>query len=265
MRHILNILIISVLLSCSPKPNGQEKKLDKFEIPTIIQTENIDSVTYFVNRSLSETRGEFISKYKFSESITISEKQDTSLLQDFIWEYFRPYDDSLATDGFQLKTDYKTTFAHRSCWGDFGHYFPVFVVNETNETKLFLGKVGSMFAIQEALDSSRQWRPIESNAFEFCGNAYWGLKVHPKEFVLFVMPKYSGDFETLLRVRLKIGDNIYVSQPYKGTINPNQFYLKRNDRKQIKNDPVRSIKYEFYGAIPKECDMGELKTVTANK
>ena len=47
--------------------------------------------------------------------------------------------------------------------------------------------------------------------------------VHPNESVAFLLRKFEGDFETRLRVRLRIGTCWYWSKPFSGRINKNQF------------------------------------------
>lgn len=139
-------------------------------------------------------------------------------------------------------------------------YFPVYVVNETSRTKLFIGKDSYVFGIQEAIDTSKwvsgEWRPIESRGNDFCGNGYFGLKIHPGEFVMFLVPKYEGSEKQTMRVRLQIGESIYISHSYEGTFNLKQFDVKKEswiyDRLQV--DKSSTIQWMFYGATPKGFD-----------
>jgi hypothetical protein len=124
--------------------------------------------------------------------------------------------------------------------------------------KIFIGKDNYVFAIQEASDTSDgvRWYPIEGKGFDFCGNGYFRRKIQPKEFIMFLFPKYSGLEEIMLRIRLKIGDDLIISKPFKGKINRNQFNLKRdswfyNNLKETKGSSVNGI---FYGAFPKDID-----------
>lgn len=114
-----------------------------------------------------------------------------------------------------------------------------------------------MFAIQEALDDNGDWRPIEGRGFDFCGNGYWGLKIHSNEFMTILFPKYAGDFKTKIRVRIKNHDIIYVSRPFEGTINKKQFYFgKDRDYHYCEDDKNKTgaIQHVFYGSIPLELD-----------
>ncbi|MBK6839003.1 MAG: hypothetical protein IPG90_12750 [Bacteroidetes bacterium] len=101
--------------------------------------------------------------------------------------------DTLRTDGFEIYSDYKTKVSKIDYTGMKGKYFyPVYLVNHTPTTKVMIGKDSYVFAIQEALDTNHDWRPIEGSGFEFCGNGYWGLKIYPKEFLTFLIPKYGN-------------------------------------------------------------------------
>ena len=73
--------------------------------------------------------------------------------------------------------------------------------------------------------------------------------------IVFLMTKYEGTFETDLRIRLKNGDNILTSPPFRGFINPDQFYLSSEDeyfKNKLQDNPLGIIQYYFYGAVPVE-------------
>ncbi len=198
----------------------------------------------------------FVGKYPFSKEIDIN-KKDTSYKHDFIYEfrgdrYVDIHNDSLSMDGFQLIVDYETNIVlsfPRTLWGN--TFYPVYVVNETQSTKIFTGKDSHLFSLQEARDPNYRWYPIEGRRIEMCGHGYWGLRIHPGEFALFILPKYTGNFKTWLRVRLKNGTNTYVSKPFIGTINPSQFYIPHY---YLNKNLKYAIMYDFYGSIPKELD-----------
>jgi hypothetical protein len=136
-------------------------------------------------------------------------------------------------------------------------YYPVYIVNQTPNTKLFIGKDSYVFAIQEALDEKGNWRPIEGRAFDACGNGSWGLKIYSYEFVTVLLPKYEGDFKTKIRVRIKNRDIIYVSKPFEATINKKQFFLdKESDYyyRDLIKDKAKTIEQLFYGSVPLEME-----------
>lgn len=258
MKNLITILTILAVVSC-----GQQHKNEyvgtTFNFPIIVQPTTTDTMEYFKANYITHSWSDFVGKSKFCDTLKLSIRRDGDTLiynEDFIDEGEIWRSDSLKADGLELFPDYKSTVSridHYSRKG--GYFYPVYIVNQTPATKKFIGKDSYVFAIQEALDTNRNWRPIEGRGFDFCGNGYWGLKIHPKEFLTILMPKYQGTFKTKIRVRIKIGDIIYVSNPFEGTINERQFYLDKEDGyhyKQLVANRASAIQHLFYGAEPLE-------------
>jgi hypothetical protein len=127
--------------------------------------------------------------------------------------------------------------------------FPVYVANTSLRRKLLYGKDQRVFAIQEAKDRTGEWRPIESQGPDFCGNGHWVLKLRPGQMGVFLMDKYSGTYQTLLRVRLQNGESRYVSAPYKGQIDERQFALSARERQRLEKSDG-AIQQLYFGAEP---------------
>jgi hypothetical protein len=69
--------------------------------------------------------------------------------------------------------------------------------------------------------------------------------------------QYDGKFKTKIRLRLEIGDIIYVSTPYEGYINQKQFHFNKEDEylyKQYIENKTTAIKHLFLGSIPLETE-----------
>lgn len=262
----MNRLTIAILLfplafvNCNKR---NEKKIKTFMIPTVLQEQTKGPIRLFKVDSLCEAKYWFCGKYKFTDTLKLGKywNIDTGYSKDFIHDYRRPsVDDTLTNDGFQIFVDYKTTIINNTISGLGNCCFPVYVVNETSRTKIFNGIGRAVFGIQEAIDTSKikwgKWRPIESKEFVFCGVGYYGLKVHPGEFVMFLVPKYEGNEKQFLRIRLQIGEIIYLSQSYEGTFNANQFEMIKNSSTYylLNHEKVSAIQIRFYGAIPKGYD-----------
>lgn len=255
MKYIFHLLLIT-LMGCAVTSQKETDQLSHFVVPQIKVEQPKDSVSYFEMDSLSETINIFRGKYRFSKEIEFQSlfDRDTLLNEDKIWEYSSTiHETNCTTDGFQLHADYNTEIPLEIpwLWTGWKYYYPVFIYNETKLDKMFDGKDREVFIIQEALYGNI-WRPIECRSFYFCGNGHWGLKVHPGEFVVALVPKYKGDHKTKMRVRIKIGESLYVSNSYNGEINYSQFYLKQNSwiLRQMKVDPMRTCLDHFYGGVP---------------
>jgi hypothetical protein len=258
MKKLLYILsLLTILISCETKTFEQEEKVI-FKIPVISQYPTKDTFPLFEKNHISYVYPPLSGKFKFCDTlqIPILVEPDTSLRKDYVDEYLIGRTDSLRIDGLEIFPDYNSTVLQIEYGNSKGNYYPVHLVNQSPTKKGLLGKDGHVFAIQEALDSNRFWRPIEARGYDFCGNGYFGLTIHPREFVTFLMPKYKGEYETKLRVRLQIGEYIYVSLPFDGKINYNQFYLENEGRYQndLVENKTETILYYFYGAVPLEVD-----------
>ncbi len=83
---------------------------------------------------------------------------------------------------------------------------------------------GAVFMICEALDSMGNWRPIDAWQYtHFCGNSYYELVFPPGNFVVTRVIDYSGDYPTLLRMKLRNFDRAFYSSAFRDTINYSQF------------------------------------------
>jgi hypothetical protein len=81
----------------------------------------------------------------------------------------------------------------------------------------------------------------------------WSTTLSPKEYVVFFVPKYAGNYKTKIRVRLRIGGKLLFSEPITGYISMKQFLLGKADKKrQLEN--IQYIKDDFYGTLPFEFD-----------
>lgn len=255
---IFAISIISIH-ACTTKPNVATPCNDIFETPKVIQHPTNTPLENLLMDTMSFANYWIVEKYRFNDEIYYRKHPHTKYIKfksDMVAEsMLTQLLDTTNNHGFQIITDYTTTL-YDYYGDDLTPYacFPVFIVNPTQSTKVFVAKDSYVFAIQEAMDPhNEQWYPIEFLPYDFCGNGYYGIKVHPKEFVMIVAPKFQGDTKGMLRIRLKIGEDIYVSQPYEGYFNSGQFVPPYFLQKRI-DDPER-LKYgivrDFIGAVPK--------------
>jgi hypothetical protein len=263
-KLFISLLFLLLFSACANKDKHTSKVNRNFNLPVIVQKPLKHPVQLAQVDSLNAVWFRFYGKYTFTDTLYLDQNsaKDTTYLKDFIREYSHPkIDDTLSTDGFQLFIDYKTTICIKTDYMvriDTGYYFPAYVVNESSRTKVFIGKDSYVFGIQEAVDTSDYdlWRPIESKGFDFCGNGYFGLKVHPGEFILFLVPKYSGSEQGKMRIRLRIGESTYLSPSFDGVFNPGQFKIKKNTwyYQDLKTNKADAIQFMFYGAKPKGFD-----------
>lgn len=228
--RISYLLIAFCLVGCNNSNKQTRKVFTDFVIPYIMQTTNDDTTKFESVHSFSYSSPQLGGKFKFIDTIDLKGRNDTNFYKDKLpyFDYFSDNSDTLPTNGFEMEVDYKTTInvTDKEVNMEKGlYYYPAFIINRTPSTKVLLGKDGHLFAIQEAKDSNGIWRPIEQEGHGFCGCCYWAEKVHHNEYVVMLLPKYKGNFKTKLRVRLRNNATIYVSKPFEGMINYNQFYF----------------------------------------
>ncbi|MBX2876283.1 MAG: hypothetical protein KTR30_29455 [Saprospiraceae bacterium] len=246
--------LVSKSTSSSIEEATQEEDLNRFEIPTVFQPDAPLHLEPHKEYSIKAVAPSFLGVFPFTNALAI--------LKDLPWptdeEYLFHSEDSsdyYPAAGLQLIPVPKITLVQAEKYRlDDSAYFPVFIVNENNSTHSLSGKDSRVFAIQEALDSNGNWRPIERQAWGFCGNGWWGRKIMPKHSAVFSMPKYTGDFSTQLRIRLRSGSQTLVSLPFPGKINYQQFYLPEDRMLALTGyrKPWEAFISDCLGAVPLE-------------
>jgi hypothetical protein len=252
------------LWSCNESPQSLEPENRTFKIPVVIQEPTADTIEYFDMNFLVDSHFLFGGKYKFMDTMYLryEEEKLEDFPDDYVWDRRgKKRMDSLNSDGFQLFADYNTSIYSRIRFDNkCSYYFPVYLVNETSNDKIFTGVGGQAYGIQEAIDTSLrrsgEWRPIEARHLYHGSFGYFELTVHPGEFVFLLVPKYNGDEIQPMRLRLEVGDMIYISRPYNGTFNPNQFDLHEYylNFDWVENKDYSLIDQMFFGAMPREFD-----------
>ena len=101
--------------------------------------------------------------------------------------------------------------------------YPVYIWNPTNKTTSIPVQGVATEIIQEAKDEKGNWRPIEFWLSGFCGNGMWDYVLKPNYYVITSVYKYSGEFETDLRIKFRRGTKVFYSNSFRGKINKTQF------------------------------------------
>lgn len=252
------LLLCICIVSC-------KKTKDKFENPIIVLKSDFDSIQKLDKKSINIIyhSPSIIDKYKFGSIVYIYNNNnyfdtfnEASLYRRTEYENARKYEDQLMKsdlnyDSLLIRLDNKTLqYNYYSITNDSSkayEYYPCYIVNETKRNRLFNQ---SYSVIQEAQDSFGIWYPLEIECKwpMMCGDG-WNLIIHPKEFALILIHKYSGTFKTKIRVRIKNEDAYYISNSVDGCINYSQFYLNKstNEYKAC----IKDIDKSLYDKMPK--------------
>ena len=103
-----------------------------------------------------------------------------------------------------------------------------YIINSSQTSLTIPIEDGAPILVQEAQDSLGNWRPIEYFYHSGCGFSYSTFIVGQNQFISMYLVKYHGDFETQLRVKMQINDEIYYSEPFLGSLNYGQFSFPEN-------------------------------------
>lgn len=228
-----------------------------FKVPHLINDTISNTCNLIQATSIGDSWPQFLRKDRIIDTIDLTSQMDTSFRRDFLYENYYNALDSLSMDGLELYIDYSSSvpILDHEFSANYSCYYPVYIVNQTKNTKILMAKDSYVYAIQEAQDGEGRWRPIEHCCFDFCGNGKWAVMIHPNEFITILFKKYEGKYHTKMRVRLENRDVIYVSKAFDGIVNTPQFYFDTSRgnfiKSHLKQSP-ESLQSFFYGSIPFE-------------
>lgn len=245
MRYFPLSFFLLIIFACSHKAENEQI----FRLPKITTQPHPDSLRLFEARNISISYAFIQGMYSFTDTINFSKNANGPLLHPlFNEEKWLPLD-SLSNSGLELYPDYHTGVYLPSRKGT--HYYPVYLVNNSQRANTLHGEDAYIFGIQEALDSNQGWYPIEAQAFWGC--SHWNAQFPSQTFALLLFPKYKGDFKTKLRVRVHNGEQVYVSQPFDGWIDYRQFDLSDEIYYYCKHVPFLRLSGEvFHGTLPRD-------------
>lgn len=264
MRYIILIFsLLSILVALffyqEPEATTPEKINQDYLVPFTIPV-IYDSTKVFVDDS-GETELTYSSVtpyglFHFNDTIKISETSTVYEYKNKFEDHKRLWDDGpLFGGGLKLVADPNAWIPHESRTFDSSQ--PVYLVNET-ASPIILDAYFESRMITEAKDENGLWFPIEIASISMCGTGRHPTEIWPQEMLLVGMKKHSGPFKTKLRIRLKTGSQVIVSDPFPGSINLGQFYLSNTEMKKLgfgkdlKLTHFGVTQTFFLGALPKQ-------------
>ncbi len=180
-------------------------------------------LSLFINQiSAQEIKGTQVGEYIYSKPFKISKKEVKYIYDDVYFE-FLPNE----TPKQEL---FERTIKNPK------EYFLAKMIN-LNNSKIFDNNCGDLTIIQEAKDSLNRWKPIEYHINAMCGNCYDNpLYLKKFEYVFIPIKKYSGDYKTELRLKLRNRNSVYYSNSFESYINYSQFKEHIEYSRGLKSD-----------------------------
>lgn len=255
MKNSIYLLIIIIFISCK-----KDYVIDKdFKFPKIIDTlgvatlyyspnsvenpdnyicklqknasicdlrDTIQPYEYFIDYHSSDTTNRNVIKRDGLKIVVDTTSEITIKRFDSNFELFMNYNWRKDSSSKQKLTDSISYFAVEKFLErnpKLLKAMPVFIINPSSEKVRVEGQDGRLMLIQEALDKSGKWKPIEYWEYSGCGNSYGGIALKPNYFILTKIVKYSGNFKTKIRLKFLNDSIVYYSKPFTASINLSQF------------------------------------------
>jgi hypothetical protein len=254
MKKLLSLILIILFYSCSKKNENHLPRVIVSEQENVVEV-NCENMIEFFNYSflvanstesinLKDDDVEFSKKYnECFQRInldTILPKYDISVFVDttyffprkgFKYKYVE-FPKKVIVDGLidgkvptseesnLTQKEYAKYLNEDNGSNNYVNSYPLVIYNKSNKGVLTRFKY-----IQEAKDVNGNWKPIEYYYnFSGCGNPEsFYFKLLSKNFMIYPIIKYGGNFKTKLRVKLYNKGNIYYSNEFEGFINQSQF------------------------------------------
>ena len=254
MKTITLIAISTFLiLGCQTE---KHKEVKRFQTPIVSTKIDFEKAAEFVADSLPDNSTIFVGVYSFSDSVFILPQYDTSTYnaEQLNQDRSKPWENSVYSSGLQIIPDFHQTIFITRYPDDTAAlpYYPIFLPNETSDTLQLLVKDRYVLAIAEVLHTDGDWYPIQQRPYDFCGVGYWKQLISPGEFSLFLMPKYSGQTEAMMRIRLQSGETTLLSRPFLGKFDTKQLYMKKSEKEMLVGSEFEFINYVCLGSAPLE-------------
>jgi hypothetical protein len=207
-------------------PTNFINKVDKFRSVVDLR-DTIEPYKYFIDdHFLSDTTNKKVTKRDGLKILVDTTSEITIRRIDSDFELFKNYLWSESKSKKQKYIDSISYFAVENFLSKNPKLLKglsVYITNPSLKTIRVEVQDWRLMIIQEAIDKSGKWKPIEYWEYAGCGNSYGGIALKPNHFIMTKVIKYSGNFKTKLRLKFLNDSIVYYSTPFLGYINLSQF------------------------------------------
>jgi hypothetical protein len=268
MKHLHLVFSALLILSCNNLSGIDSQKINepKPETQPLTKVPTLKGATahnsFYKATSMTYVQNQFLGIGQIDNpSMDINEEIPAtayySFTEHFIdrndkkFEVFIDTSQVLTIDEYQIPDDFWDNLSIEDYFTDYRSKiekypllkfksYPVFVINRSDFANSITIEDASMAMIYEAKNEYGIWKPIEYKTYSWCGNSYFSYTLNPDDFALLKVPVQSGDYKTKLRLKIRIGNNIFYSNEIEGIINKSQMHFDNTD------SDYASFHYDIY-------------------
>ncbi|TAG85013.1 MAG: hypothetical protein EAZ20_16170 [Bacteroidetes bacterium] len=226
LKYKISLMKINNILynDCEPVPITKKYLLDGTNYAFIDLEKHLSHEDYFRTMKYNPNISQWFYNFTTIDTNTINSCFISIIDYNYTYiykrsrPYYRHYRDNYVMNLIKKHCD-----SNSLC--NYEHYPMILLNKNCNLDSLYVGD--NFLCVQEALDKDGIWKPINRLA-DYSQDPFYSLKFKKREFIIILLPKYEGDFETKLRVRWRNGKKVYISNSFIGKINRN-FLLEKKD------------------------------------
>lgn len=101
----------------------------------------------------------------------------------------------------------------------------IYLKNNTKDSLKLSKQDWHLYLIQEAKNEKGEWKPIEYWSYSWCGNSYLSENIETQKIIKTETEKHNGTYETEIRFKILIDNEILYSNSLKSKIDLTQFII----------------------------------------
>ncbi|WP_062616437.1 hypothetical protein [Flammeovirga sp. SJP92] len=179
--------------------------------PSIAKNMNLGILSITANGNYTTTEPTFFNK---TYPLDLNLKLSLHNVEHLPYEVISYHQENVSDTSYQVVKESKFYPSHLLC-----------IQNLSQEEIGIKQQDNQVFLIQEAKNEDGEWKNIEYFDYSKCGNSYWITALPAHQMMLVQIPKYAGNFDTFLRVKLKVNNQLFYSDSIQCTIQKSQFDL----------------------------------------
>ena len=247
IKYVFTGILAIILFSCnSPKKINDSADLNKYHeyISETFQNSPF-KIKYFgtagklVDIDNDEITNVLNGKVRFNSDLVVDDKPymvycgEKKLSLVFDTTQIVSFDDPILITDFNKYTGTDTITVFLG--------YPLYIINKNFLSKFTVTKGVGYGIIIEAKDPEGKWQPISYLSHAFGWPLSYDYILNPRDYLVAILPKYSGDFQTQLRIKLKTQCGDFYSNSINSNISVKQFIIPDS----ITNNTNRDIVFSF--------------------